>query len=43
MQLHEILGFHSDINNQNILVLYEAMLLGKWLQTFRQRVRVSFL
>jgi len=42
MQLHEFLGFHSGINNLNFLLLYEATLLGKWLQTFRQTVRVAF-
>ena len=40
MQLSEILGFHSSINNLIILLSYEATLLGKLLQTFRQRVRV---
>jgi hypothetical protein len=42
MQLRVFSGFHSGINNLIILLLYEAMLLGKWLQTFRQAVRVSF-
>jgi hypothetical protein len=42
MQLHEILGFHSGINNLTFLLLCEATLLGKWLQMFRQTVRVSF-
>jgi hypothetical protein len=42
MQLREFLGFHSGINNRNFLLLYEATLLDKWLQTFRQTVRVSF-
>jgi len=42
MQLREFVGFHSGINNQNILLLYEATLLGKWLQTFRPTVRVLF-
>jgi SpoVK/Ycf46/Vps4 family AAA+-type ATPase len=34
--------FHSSTNNLNFLLLHEATLLGKWLQTFRQNVRVSF-
>ena len=41
MQLREFLGVHSDINNLTFLLLYEATLLGKWLQTFRQTLRVS--
>ena len=42
MQLRDFLGFHSGINNLTIFLLYEAMLLGKWLQTFRQTVKVLF-
>jgi SpoVK/Ycf46/Vps4 family AAA+-type ATPase len=42
MQLRDILGFHSGINNLTFLLLHEATLLGQWLQTFRQTVRVSF-
>jgi hypothetical protein len=42
MQLSEFLGFHSGINNLTLLLLHEATLLGKWLQTFGQTVRVSF-
>jgi hypothetical protein len=34
MQLREFVGFHSGINNLTFLLLYEAKLLGKWLQTF---------
>ena len=41
MQLRELAGFHSGINNLIFLLLHEATLLGKWLQTFRQTVRVS--
>jgi len=41
MQLRDYLGFHSGINNLTFLLLYESTLLGKWLQTFRQTVRVS--
>jgi hypothetical protein len=41
MQLLQFVGFHSGINNPTFLLLYEATLLGKWLQTFRQTVRVS--
>jgi hypothetical protein len=36
MQLRGFVGFHSGINNLASLLLYEATLLGKWLQTFRQ-------
>jgi hypothetical protein len=42
MQLREFVGFHCGINNLNFLLLYEVTLLGKWIQTFRQTVRVSF-
>jgi hypothetical protein len=42
MQFSELLGFRSGINNLTFLLLYEATWLGKWLQTFRQTVRVSF-
>ena len=42
MQLRQFLCFHSGTNNITFLLLYEARLLGKWLQTFRQTVRVSF-
>ena len=42
MQLREFVGFHSCINSLTFLPLYEAMFLGKWLQTVRQTVRVSF-
>jgi len=42
MQINVILGFHSGINNLTFLLLYETTLLGKWLRTFRQKVRVSF-
>jgi uncharacterized membrane protein YbaN (DUF454 family) len=41
MQLHKFACFHSSINNLTFLLLYEATLLGKWLQTFRQTVSVS--
>ena len=41
MQLHDFLGFHSGINNLTFLLLYEATLLFKWIQTFRHKVRVS--
>jgi hypothetical protein len=41
MQLREALSFHSGINNLTFLLLYEATLMDKWLQTFRQTVRVS--
>jgi hypothetical protein len=40
MQLGEFVGVHSGISKLNFLLLYEATLLGKWLQTFRQTVRV---
>jgi len=39
MKLREFVGFHSGINK---LLLYEATLLGKWLQTFRQTVTILF-
>jgi len=39
VQSREVLGFHSCINELNFLLLYEATLLGEWLQTFRQTVR----
>jgi len=42
MQLLEFLGFHSGINNLPFLLFYENMLLGNWLQTFREKLRVSF-
>jgi hypothetical protein len=42
MQLRDFVGFHSDINNLNFILLYEATLLGKWLQTFRHTDRVLF-
>ena len=42
MKLRECVGFHSGINNLTFLLLYEATLLGKWLQTFRQTVCVLF-
>jgi len=42
MKLREFVGFHSGINNLTFLLLYEATLLGKWLQTFRQTVCVFF-
>jgi len=41
MQLREFVGFHSGINNLAFVLLYESTLLCKWLQTFRQIVRVS--
>jgi len=41
MQLRLFVTFHSGINKLSFLMLYEATLLGKWLQTFRQTVRVS--
>ena len=41
MQLRDFVGLHSGINKLNFLLLYEVTLLGKWLQTFRQTVRVS--
>jgi hypothetical protein len=41
MQLREYVGFHTVINIPTFLLLHEATLLGKWLQTFRQTVRVS--
>ena len=41
MQLGEFVGFHSGINNLTFLLLHEATLLGKWLQTFRQTVQIS--
>ena len=34
MQLREFVGFHSPKNKLTFLLLYEATLLGKWLQTF---------
>jgi hypothetical protein len=40
MQLREFVGFRSGINKLTFLLLYEATLLGKWLQTFRQAIRV---
>jgi hypothetical protein len=39
MKLREFVGFHSGINKRP---LYEATLLGKWLQTFRQTVTILF-
>jgi len=39
MQIRQIVGFHRNINEINFLLLYEATLFGKWLQTFRQTVR----
>jgi len=42
MQLPWILCSHSGIKNLNFFLLYEATLLVKWLQTFRQTVRVFF-
>jgi len=39
MKLREFVGFHIGINK---LLLYEATLLGKWLQTFRQTVTILF-
>ena len=42
MLLREFECFHSGINNLTFLLLYEATLLGKWLRTFRQMVRVLF-
>jgi len=40
MQLRGVLGFHSGKNDLTILLLYEATLLVKWIQTFGQTVRV---
>jgi hypothetical protein len=40
MQLREVLGFNSDINKLQFLLLYEATMENKWLQTFLQAVRV---
>jgi len=42
MQLRELAGFLSGINNATFLLLHEATLLGKWSQTIRQTVKVSF-
>jgi len=42
MQFRYFLGFHSSINNLPFLLLYEGRLLGNWLQTFREDVRVAF-
>ena len=42
MQLRYLLGLHSGINKLPFLLLYEATMLGNWLQTFQEKVRVSF-
>jgi hypothetical protein len=42
MQLHQVLGFHNGINNFHFLLLREITLLGNWLLTFREKVRVLF-
>jgi len=39
MQLRDFF-FHSSIYNLTFPLLYKSTLLGKWLQTFRQTVRV---
>ena len=41
MQVREVLGFQSGINNLSFFLLYESMLLGKWLQMFGQTVRAQ--
>jgi hypothetical protein len=38
MMFRQVVTFHSGINKPNTLFLYEATLLGKWLQRFRQTV-----
>jgi hypothetical protein len=40
MQLGEFVSVHSGKSKLTFLLLYEATLLGEWLQTFRQTVRV---
>jgi hypothetical protein len=40
MQLREVLGFQSGINNLPFLLLLESTLVGKLLQTFQDKVRV---
>jgi hypothetical protein len=42
MQLRQIFGFHSGINNLHFLLLYDTTLLGNWLRTFREEVGISF-
>jgi len=42
MQFYQVLSFHSDINNLHFLLLYDIMLLGNWLVTFREKVGVLY-
>jgi hypothetical protein len=42
MRLRDFLGFQSGINKLRFLLLYEVTLLGSWLQSFREKERVSF-
>ena len=42
MQLLQVLGFHSGINNLHILLLYDITLLGNWLLKFREKVGILF-
>jgi hypothetical protein len=42
MQLRKILSFYSGVNYLHFLLLYDIALLGNWLQTFREKVGLSF-
>ena len=37
---YKIAGFHGNINKINFLLLYEATFIGKWLEKFRQTMKV---
>jgi hypothetical protein len=40
MQICEMVDFHSGENKLNFLLLHEDTLLVKWLQTFRQTMKM---
>ena len=42
MQLHQVSGFNSRINNIHFLVFCEVTLLRNWLQTFREKVWILY-
>jgi len=42
MKLLDVLCLQSVIYKLNFLFLYKAMVVGNWLQTFQQPIRVSY-
>jgi len=42
MKLRQVFCFHRSINNLHFLLLYDIMLMGNWIQTFREKVWVLY-